>query len=496
LRESLISPIIALLYLLLVVGGARLWGLGPAIFAAVCSFLAFNFFFIPPYYTFAVHQAADLIGLLVFLIVAMIVSQLLGQAQSGMVAALLREREATLMYELSTALAGLQHDREIARTLATRILDAFPEAQVAVDVYSTGKQIEHFAVFGEGLWEPPPQRSGGGQAGPQRERSGDRSRTGGSPPSAIDLPAPTRTPDLELPLLTARGRQGALRLWREGKPFAPSEQRLLRTFASQGALALERAQLAQAETRAEILQESDRLKSALLSSVSHELRTPLATIKAGVTSLRGGGVKPDSATGEELLAVIEEDVDLLNHLVGNLLDMSRIEAGALKPQRQWDILADIVAEVAHRLRRAAARHRLEIDVRDDLPLAPVDRAQLEQVFTNLIGNSLKYAPPGTVIRVQARADDSRSLCVQVSNQGPHVPAEHLEHIFDKFYRVAAADRVTGTGLGLSICKGIVEAHGGRIWAENLPGGFAFNFVLPLEWDGTPPPRLPQEPDTP
>jgi len=125
---------------------------------------------------------------------------------------------------------------------------------------------------------------------------------------------------------------------------------------------------------------------------------------------------------------------------------------------------------------------------------PVDHMQMEQVFINLFDNSLKYAPPDTTIRVRARIQDESSLLVQVSNEGPPVPEQHLEHIFEKFHRVTDADRVTGTGLGLSICKGIVEAHGGRLWAENLAGGFAFNFTLPLTWDGAPPPRLPVEPD--
>jgi len=310
----------------------------------------------------------------------------------------------------------------------------------------------------------------------------------------LDVPRPTRDPDLVVPMLTARGRQGEVRVWRSALPISAPEERLLRTFASQGALALERARLSQAETRAKVLEESDRMKSALLSSVSHELRTPLATIKAAVTSLRSQTVSWESEARTELLAAVEEESDYLNLLVGNLLNMSRIEAGALKPQRQWDILSEIVFGVTRRLRRITERRRLDIDMPDDLPLVPVDHMQMEQVFINLFDNSLKYAPPDTTIRVRARIQDEWSLLVQVSNEGPPVPEQHLEHIFEKFHRVTDADRVTGTGLGLSICKGIVEAHGGRLWAENLAGGFAFNFTLPLTWDGAPPPRLPVEPD--
>jgi two-component system sensor histidine kinase KdpD len=180
--------------------------------------------------------------------------------------------------------------------------------------------------------------------------------------------------------------------------------------------------------------------------------------------------------------------------VGNLLDMSRIEAGALKPNREWLSLAEVAGGTLARMRLALAGHQLAVDVPDELPLVPADYGQLDQVLTNLLSNSLKYAPAGTTIGLRAWARDDGQAQVQVSNEGPPVPAEHLDHIFDKFYRVNAADRVTGTGLGLSICKGIVEAHGGRIWVENLPGGPAFNFTLPLAWAGGAPPLVPQEPE--
>jgi len=295
-----------------------------------------------------------------------------------------------------------------------------------------------------------------------------------------------------VPLQAVRGLVGEIRLWRSDPPLVAAEERLLRTISSQGALALERAWLTQTETRAKVLEESDRLKSSLLSSVSHELRTPLATIKAVVTSLHSGTIEWDSEARQELLAVLEEETDQLDRLVGNLLNMSRIEAGALQPQRRWNHLAEIVAGVMDRLRQrriagaAAAAYIFEVDIPEDLPLVPVDYVLMEQVFTNLISNSIKYSPAKTTIKINAGRIDDHTLLVRVSNQGPGVPEEHLERIFDKFYRVTAADRVTGAGLGLSICKGIVEAHGGRIWAENLPDGFAFNFTLPINWEGAPP----------
>ncbi|MBI1856529.1 MAG: two-component sensor histidine kinase, partial [Chloroflexi bacterium] len=212
-------------------------------------------------------------------------------------------------------------------------------------------------------------------------------------------------------------------------------------------------------------------------------------------SLRSGEVNWESSARADLLAAVDDETDRLNILVGNLLDMSRIEAGALKPQRQWNLLAEIIDGVLARMQHLTERHRVETDVPDDLPLLPVDYVQMEQVFTNLISNSVKYAPLGSLIRISVRVRDEEAVLVKVSNQGPQVPPEHIERIFDKFYRVTAADRVTGTGLGLSICKGIIQAHGGEIWAENLPDGFAFNFALPRSWDGAPPPPLPVDPET-
>jgi len=455
-RSSLGTPLMALLYLLPVGLSTAFWGLGPGILTAVWAFLAFNYFFIEPKFTLVVHRTEDTLVLLVFLVVAVVISQLVGRAQAGLAAAKAREREATRLYELSTALAGLLNVQAVGRTLCEQVKSTFQADRVQL------------AAAGGGPF-PAPEVT--------------------LPPEAITAPGPA---SLIAVLQTARGQLGEIRLWRDSTPISASEDRLLRTFASQGALALERAWLAEAEQRARVLEESDRLKSAVLSSVSHELRTPLATIKAAATSLRSGEVAWESAARAELLGAIDDESDHLNRLVGNLLDMSRIEAGALRPSRQWNLLQEIVSGVVERMRPVTAQHRLELDLPEDLPLVPVDYVQIEQVFTNLISNCLKYAPPHTQIRVSARATGDGSLQVQVSNQGPPVPEQDLARIFDKFYRITAADRVSGTGLGLSICKGIVEAHGGRIWAENLPAGFAFNFTLPMTWDGNPPPSLPPE----
>lgn len=453
LRDALDTTLVALLYLIPLGIITAYWGLGPGILSALITFLTFNYFFIEPYYTFTVHQPIDVVILIVFLIVAVVISQLVGRAQSGLAAATAREREATQLYELSTALAGPHDDKAIAEILA-RHLHAVSECEY-VQIGVIGKQPFTFHLPGK---EEPP-----------------------------------RPPELSVPIEAARGILGEIQLWRSMSTVSPIEKRLLHTFASQAALALERSWFAQAESRARVLEESDRLKTAILSSVSHELRTPLSTIKAAASSLRGGEVSWGSSASAELVSAIDDEADHLNILVGNLLDMSRIESGALKPKREWNILSEIVGSVMTRMKRLAVEHQVEMVLPEDLPLLPVDYVQMEQVFTNLLSNSLKYAPANTMIRVVAQVENE-TVHVQVSNQGPPVPPEHLARIFDKFYRITAADRVTGTGLGLSICKGIIEAHGGRIWAENTSDGLIFNFTLPLTWDGVKPPQLPMDPE--
>lgn len=443
LRGTISIQVIALMFLLPVVLLATLWGLRPGIAASLLSFLSFNYFFIPPYHTLAVHQTQDLLELIVFLLVAVVISQLLGQAKAGETAAMQREREATQLYELSIALSGLQDVSGIALRLAQQIQETFCAQQVTVQLKPDLGIEKPVTALNEASFD------------------------------ANGLPA------LEYTLATARGDQGKVKLWRDPGRLSYAEERLLRTFMSQGALAIERAVLAEAGNRARMLEESDRLKSTLLSSVPHELRTPLATIKASVTSLRSDAFELDENSRKELLAAIEEEADHLNFMVGNLLDMSRIEMGALTPQKMPNSLSEILRGVLRRMRQQVEKHRIEIHLPADLPYVLVDYAQIEQVFTNLFSNSVKYAPAGTVITIKASIQMDHFLLVQVKNQGPPVSEKDLEQIFEKFHRVTKADRITGTGLGLSICKGIIEAHGGKIWAENAPDGFVFFFTLPL-----------------
>jgi two-component system sensor histidine kinase KdpD len=264
------------------------------------------------------------------------------------------------------------------------------------------------------------------------------------------------------------------------EPLSEAEQDQQKTIAAQLVLVLERARLAEAAGQAHALAESDRLKSALLSSISHDLRTPLAVIKGAATNLLQDDVGWEAAARREFLITINQETDHLNRLVGNLLDMSRIEAGALNPARSWQDLGELIAEVAERLLPRLDGHPLELDLPADLPPVQISYTQIDQVLTNLVENAAKYSPPGTPISVRARPGDAE-VQVEVLDSGPGIPETMISRIFDKFFRTVEPERhADGTGLGLAICKGIVEAHGGRIWVENRPtGGARFIFTLPL-----------------
>lgn len=449
LRDDLSTSIVALLYLIPVLISTILWGLWRGVLAALAAFLAYNYFFLTPYYTFVVHHSQDIVALVIFLVVAVLISQLVGRTRSSLAEAVARESETTRLYELSLDLAGVNSLDEVAAVLAHK---------TAETVRTTHLEVWIGPIEGESSFR---------LSIPQQD-------------------TPGRKPDRIIPLSTVRAFHGELRLWLENETLAAGDERLLRAFAAQGASAIERIALAHTETRAQVLEQSDKLKSALLSSVSHEFRTPLATIKAATTSLLSDEIPWEAPARKDLLSAVDEEADYLNYLVGNLLDMSRIEAGVLKPNRQWNVLSEIVDGVVERLHRPLEGYRVEIAIPDDLPLVPVDYAQMEQVFINLLNNSIKYAPSGSLIKINATVMKENNLQVSVFNQGPQVIPEHLDRIFDKFYRVTEPERVSGTGLGLSICKGIVEAHGGRIWAENVAGGLAFNLTLPLTLDGKSP----------
>jgi len=255
------------------------------------------------------------------------------------------------------------------------------------------------------------------------------------------------------------------------------------TFLDQAAVMIEHAHLHREATQIEVLRRTDSLRSALLSSVSHDLHTPLSSIKAAASSLLQEDVQWDKQSQRNFLLAIEHEADRLNRLVGNLLDMSRIEGGALKPEKEWYPISGLIHDVLGHLQDILQGREVCVYLSDDLPPVELDYLQMDQVLTNLLENAARYTLPRLPIEISGRATDEQVI-ISIADYGPGVPPYDLERIFDKFYRVSGTVRrtssVPGTGLGLAVCRGLVEAHGGHIWAENrASGGAIFQFTLPL-----------------
>lgn len=292
----------------------------------------------------------------------------------------------------------------------------------------------------------------------------------------------TRHEDVHLvPVRVGDRRVGALLLVGTPERFDPSNDRLVSAAAAQIGLAHERARLRQEATEAEILRRTDELRAALLNAVSHDLRTPLATIMASAGSLRQQDVAWTEEERQSFAQAIEEEADHLNHLVGNLLDLSRIEGGSLKPQKSLQDLDVVIDDTVDRLRPVTRGHKLRVEVPHDLAPLWFDPVEIGEVVYNLIENATKYAPPNTDVSLTATRY-GRDVAVMVEDRGPGIPASALPHLFDPFYRVTdRRPRPQGLGLGLAIVKGLVEAHGGRVSAENRAGGGArFTFTLPID----------------
>jgi len=455
-REMLGSQNVALVFLLPVLVSVYFLGLLPAIFTSVTAFLCLNYFYIPPYFSFLVHKSQDFVTLLVFLLIAVFTSQLIDKARKGTQLARQHEMEATSLYQLLLALSAKADAASIAGTIAEHTMKTISCSRAEVRLNSP----ENIPPF---IMEKPASSTSEGN-------------------SFL----------FTYPMLSSRCEEGSIKVWVDHQVLTGDEDRLLSMYAAQGAQAFERSRLVAVETHAHILEETDQIKSTLLASVSHELRSPLAVIKASVSSLRSGLVEWDSEARLDLLTSIEEETDHLNFLVGNLLDMSRIEAGALTLHRKWNSLLEIANESLQRMQKVLEPFRVEVGISSDLPLVYTDFVLMDQVYTNLLSNSVKFASPGSRISLLAYPEEENVHAI-VENEGPGVPEEDLDRIFEKFHQLHKNDRVMGTGLGLSICKGIVSSHGGKIWAENLPKGFAFHFTLPARPAGESP-RIPVEED--
>jgi len=481
---------LSMLYLIAVLATAIAFGRGPAVLVSVASFLTFNWFFVEPLHSFWVSDPVEWIALVLFLLTATLTGQLAAAQRLRTEEAEQRKREAVVLYDV-VRLIGDPDLESALKSVAERLRLELDLAAVVISLSSEGG---YCAQAASGDLEAI-HRAGSATQMPAH-LLGE-----GSSPTALQHAAPGRWVRIvppHSPLLIHAGTDDRIRMVpvrandsRAGnlilvtvadRPnFGATEDRLLSTVAAQIGLAAERLQLRREATDAEILRRADTLKTALLNAVSHDLRTPLASIIASAGSLLQNDVAWTDQERQEFAQTIEDEARRLNRIVGNLLDLSRIKAGSLQPEKGWYDIGSLLEEVIGRLSGVTAGHDVKIDIPDDLPPIMLDYVEIDEVLSNLVENSAKFAPPGTQIRIGAR-NGGGEIRVEVENSGPGIRHDALHLLFEPFYRGGKGDtHPEGTGLGLAVAKGLVEAHGGRIWAENRPeGGARFVFTLPLE----------------
>lgn len=469
LRQIMGLQNIALVYLTAVLVSAVRFGLWPALATSLLGVLAFNFFFIPPLYTFTIADPENVVALFFFLVVAAIASNLTARVRGQALAARARAKTTEDLYLFSRKLAGAGTLDDLLWASAFQIASML---KVRVVVLLPGS--EGLAV--KAGYPPEDQLDAADIAAARWAFENDRATGRG----ADTLPGARR---FFLPMRTGRGAVGVIGIDRDkpGALFSPEQRRLLDALADQTALAVERVHLVADVEAARLDAETDRLRSALLTSISHDLKTPLASILGAAGMLRGYADALTADQRGEMLATIEEEAQRLNRFIANLLDMTRLESGAIMPNAAPHDLAEVVGSALRRAGPILKDHRMEVDLPADLPMLPLDPVLFEQVLFNLLDNAAKYAPAGSKVRLQAWQDGDH-VVVQVVDEGPGVPQGDLERVFDKFYRVRKEDQVrAGTGLGLAICRGFVEAMGGSISVSNRidRSGAVFTIALPL-----------------
>jgi two-component system sensor histidine kinase KdpD len=461
---------LVMIYLLGVVFVATRFGRWPAVTAAVLSVAAFDFFFVPPHLTFAVSDTQYVVTFFVMLTVALLISGLAARAVEQAEAANQRGRRTQLLYTASRELSELSDAVAIGRAGARRVAEVMRGAAVVLLPDGTGGLRD---LVGEG--EAPFSDT--------RERAVADWVFQHGRAAGLGTDTLSGARGLYLPLPGGEGPVGVLGVLPDAAllPLGPARVELLETLARLIAAPLERGRLSSAAQTARVDAEAERLRNTLLSSVSHDLRTPLAAITGAASSLISEPSLPPEAR-LDLAQTIHEEAARLNRRVGNLLDMTRLDSGAVRPSRDWHSLEEVVGSAIRRVAQSLGDRRVETDIPADLPLLLLDASLVEQVCVNLLENAAKYTPAGSRVRVAARHGASE-VEVEVADDGPGLKPGDEQRVFDKFFRDAGA-RGGGFGLGLAICRAIVQAHGGRIWAENLqPRGVAFRFTLPV--DGAP-----------
>jgi two-component system, OmpR family, sensor histidine kinase KdpD len=463
---------VALGYLTLVLITAARFGLIPSLVLSALAMLAFDFFWLPPIYTLNIDDPRDWIALGFLVVVAVITSNLTAWTGAQMLVARSHARTTAELYSFSRRLSAiatldvLLHAiaYQIGTILHARVVVLLPEGgRLATQAGHPSQTNLDEADLAAATWAWHNDRPAG--HGAAMLGGGER---------------------LFLPLRTPRGGVAVLGIARDAPRslLTPEERRLLDALADQAAVAIERITLAAEIDETKVLRETERLRSALLTSISHDLRTPLASVLAALGSLRRDDTIEDPEARNELLDTAQEEAERLNRFLGNLLDITRLEAGALEIKRDAVDLADIIGSAVRRARKLLGARTIKVDVADDLPMVKLDFVLFEHVLFNLLDNAAKYSPPGSTVSIQAALVEN-AIALRIGDEGAGIPAEDLERVFDKFYRLKTSDRQrAGTGLGLAICRGFVEAQGGTIAASNRKGrpGCVFTITLPVESD--------------
>src|SRR5215475_8258451 len=475
---KLVQPIfglenVDLIFLTGIVGVALRYGLWPSLLATLAASLSYNFFFLPPLYTFSITDPTNLAAFILFTLLAVVVSNLAAQGWNQSIAARERVRMVESLYAFSRKLAGAgtlddvlwATAYQIASMLQVRVVLLLPDhGSIALRAgYPPEDRLEE-ADLAAAKWAWEKNR-----------------------PAGRDSDALPGAKWLFMPMRTGRGQIGILGICRDapGLLLSAEQRRLLDALSDQGALAIQRVHLVEDIDRVKRTAETDRLRSALLTSISHDLKTPLAAVLGAAGALRDLSKSFDENAKADLLATIIEESERLNRFIANLLDMTKLESGAVVTNAALHDVGEIVGSALQRAGKLLAKHRVEMEISSDLPLVRVDAVLFEQALFNLLDNAAKYAPPATTIRVQCWRDED-SICVQIFDEGDGIPARDLERIFDKFYRVQKGDQVrAGTGLGLAIARGFVEAMQGTISAGNRTDrpGAVFTITLPAPEPG-------------
>jgi two-component system sensor histidine kinase KdpD len=460
---------IVMVYLLgAAISGLR-YGRGPSAVTAVLNIACFNFFFIEPRLTFAVSDVQYVVTFAVMLVVALTIATLMANVRMQTRVAGARERRTALLYGMTRELAGTRGAGNMARVAVKHVAESFA-SRAGVLLPGDGGRLEIAHPVSDDASLASPDLS-------IAQWVYDHGR-----PAGLGTDALPGAPAIYLPLLGTEGTLGVLAVLPVNKRriLLPEQRHLLETFASQVAMALERAHLAESAETARISAETEAFRNTLLGSISHDLRTPLAVITGASTALADPRLAIDSETRAALAGSIAAKAKDMTDLISNVLDLLRFESGRIPLRRDWESLEDLVDLALRRVESRLGTRSVTVDVPPDLPQVEVDAVLATQVLANLLENVAKHTPDGTNVTIGARADGPE-MRVWVEDDGPGLPPGDPDLLFVKFQRGRRESDVPGAGLGLAICRSIIDAHGGRIWATNRAGGGArFEFTLPIE----------------